>query len=206
MKPRISHIGEKYGMLTIVEELEDVTLSNGKVSRVMQCQCDCGVAKPIALYSVLCGNTSSCGCLFIEAITRHGRSGCDTYSSWKAMRQRCDNPNTARYMRYGGRGIGYCDRWDSFGNFFKDMGERPAGMSIDRIDSDLGYSKENCKWSTPKQQMNNMSRNKYITHNGTTKTYVEWSRALGGEDSLIKKRIRAGWANDKAVTTPVIKH
>lgn len=75
-----------------------------------------------------------------------------TYNSWRAMRGRCDDPNNERYCDYGGRGITYCDRWKEFSNFLEDMGERPKGKTLDRIDSEKNYYKENCKWSSPLEQ------------------------------------------------------
>lgn len=81
--------------------------------------------------------------------------GTSIYNIWKAMRQRCMNKNSFDYKWYGGRGITICDRWNVFNNFFEDMGHKPEGKSLDRIDNDFGYSPENCKWSTQKEQVNN---------------------------------------------------
>ena len=78
-----------------------------------------------------------------------------TYRSWESMRQRCNNKNATMYHRYGGRGISVCPRWNSFANFLEDMGERPSGATLDRVDNDAGYRKENCKWSTRKEQADN---------------------------------------------------
>jgi len=78
-----------------------------------------------------------------------------TYNSWRCLRQRCDNPNNPDYHNYGGKGITYCDRWNNFHNFLKDMGERPLGKTLDRIVNTKGYSPDNCKWSTPKEQAEN---------------------------------------------------
>jgi len=78
-----------------------------------------------------------------------------TYNSWRAMRARCQHSNASNYERYGGQGIKVCDRWQDFENFLSDMGERPEGKTLDRIDNNKGYEPGNCKWSTPKEQSQN---------------------------------------------------
>jgi len=92
---------------------------------------------------------------------RHGHYGSPTYVSWKKMKQRCSDPNDVGHPRYGGRGITVCERWlgpDGFVNFLADMGERPEGKTLDRIDPDGNYEPGNCRWATPKEQRANRSR------------------------------------------------
>ena len=113
---------------------------------------------------MLNGFTKSCGCLKREANRTHGhtsRTGnTPTYDSWKAMKFRCLNPKARFYRLYGGRGIKICDRWlHSFENFLEDMGERPAGLTLDRRDSNGNYEPQNCRWATPAEQVRNTSRN-----------------------------------------------
>ena len=123
------------------------------------CKCSCGTVKTVRGSSLRSGIVKSCGCLSRFKPT-HGMTGTPTYGSWKAMRARCLLPNNNRYKYYGGRGIVVCERWlNSFENFLSDMGERPTGMTIDRIDTDGNYEPSNCKWSTYSEQ--NLNRRSY---------------------------------------------
>ena len=124
-------------------------------------KCSCGNEKILALGNVVAGRTRSCGCLLKEQAringklhsTKHGMSNTPTYNSWQAMKDRChdlENPY------YGGRGITYCEEWEDFRNFFRDMGERPAEHTLDRINGDLNYCPENCRWATAQLQKLNV--------------------------------------------------
>lgn len=152
--PRIDMVGQKYGMLSVLSCLE--SRGSTKKERFYLCRCDCGKTKEIMGKNVRNGRTKSCGC--VRDVESHGLAKSPTYLSWVAMRQRCTNPNATGFERYGGAGITICKRWDSFTAFFKDMGERPVGMSLDRKNNARGYSKANCQWATAKQQANNRKK------------------------------------------------
>lgn len=132
--------------------------------------CSCGNIKIVRRDHVVNDHKIvSCGCYLKsirgKATITHGntrnRSPSLTYRSWQSMKRRCDNPKDIGYKYWGGRGITYCKRWNKFENFLKDMGERPLGKSIDRIDNDGNYEPSNCKWSTRSEQNKNQRRRRH---------------------------------------------
>lgn len=149
--------GQKFSRLTVVK----LAYINKHKTTMWECLCDCGNTTTVRGYCLRNGHTKSCGCLSKETLdalrTTHGRSRNDvTYTSWLNMNGRCNNPNIPEYQYYGGRGISVEDpRWELFENFLADMGERPDGTSLDRIDVERGYYKENCRWTTRDEQTYN---------------------------------------------------
>ena len=130
---------QKFGRLTVIKEA-----GRDKHRFVLwECLCDCGNICIVTGRRLRSGHTKSCGCLNKERITKHGMYKSDVYQSWKYMLYRCNNSKCANYKNYGGRGIKVCDRWHKFENFYEDMGERPIGLSIDRINNNNGYYKDN---------------------------------------------------------------
>jgi len=126
-----------------------------------------------------------------------------TYHSWRSLRNRCDNKHTWNYHRYGGSGVTYDSRWDFYDLFLEDMGERPDGKTLDRIDNTKGYFKENCRWATPSEQQKNRSCSMLITFNGITKNASDWALDLGMSKSAVWQRIvKYKWTVEKALTTP----
>jgi hypothetical protein len=119
------------------------------------------------------------------------------------MKTRCNNPNFVGHKDYGGRGITYCDRWEDFVSFFEDMGERPEGTSLDRIDNNGNYEPGNCRWATQVVQHNNKRSNQRITVNGFTRTAAHWARLLGVDRHVVLERLKLGWPEELAVTTPL---
>lgn len=130
----------------------------------------------------------------------HNVGAFSTYNSWRSMISRCKNPNDAAYHIYGGVGISVCDEWLDFFVFRNDMGERSAGMSIDRIDNSLGYSKANCRWATAKQQARNRTSNILIEYCGEIKCLTEWTEVLGLSYTMISQRIHSGMSPIDALT------
>lgn len=158
---RIELEGQRFGRLTVIEPAEKIKGRQWQYRVV----CDCGTERIIFGTNLRSGYTTSCGCLRREETGKrfatHGHSNprTPTYTSWMSMRMRCNNPNAPKYSIYGGRGITICDHWDSFENFLADMGERPEGTTLDRVNPDGNYEPANCRWATVKEQNNN-KRNK----------------------------------------------
>lgn len=153
--------GMRFGRLLVVRH--DHTCSSGAV---WLCRCDCGRDTLAMRGNLVRGGVTSCGCYREEHraanaahVARHGHAAkgrqTPTYFSWQAMNGRCRNPNTRWFYLYGGRGIKICKRWEVYENFLADMGERPPGTTLDRINPNKGYSPTNCRWATPTVQSAN---------------------------------------------------
>lgn len=128
-----------------------------------------------------------------------------TYNSWSNMVRRCTQPYHHKYYLYGAKGITVCDEWLDFSNFLRDMGERPEGKTLDRINGEIGYSKENCRWATPKEQQRNIKTNLMLTYNGITKTIADWADEYKIGRETLKYRIRSGWDLTLALTHKATK-
>ena len=127
----------------------------------------------------------------------HNKSKTKIYYVWCAMHERCSKTNSKKYKFYGARGIKVCARWDNFLNFTSDMGERPAGMTIERIHNDKDYSPENCRWASRKDQARNTRKTLFLTHNGETHCLSEWAEKLGIRPRTLWARTKAGWTADQ---------
>lgn len=182
--------GRKFGRLLAIEFVP----SPGKFSKFLF-RCDCGTEKLILAQSVISGATVSCGCYSKEASAArsrvHGHGGkrhTKTYKSWAGMMSRSEWGSHPSYSRYGANGIHVCDRWHDFRNFLEDMGERPPGTSIDRINGHLGYFKGNCRWASRKQQNLNTTRTIRISYNGRSVTADELCEELGVSKKALRSR------------------
>lgn len=194
--------GKKFGRLLLLHPTKQTKQGHW----IWLCQCDCGNQKEITGSNIVYGRTTSCGCVQRErastANKEHGLTGTTECRIWQAIKNRTSNRNGQDFDDYGGRGITVCERWsNSFQAFLDDMGERPDGMSLDRINNDLGYFKENCRWATKIEQMNNTRGNHRETFNGETRTIAEWSRATGIKQSKISRRLRRGWTIQRTLET-----
>lgn len=172
-------------------------------------RCACGRERVVAVSDYLRGKSlgcKQCGSVSVgNKNRRHGMFGTREYATWVAIIQRCTNPNLQTWDNYGGRGIRVCDRWlNSFEAFFEDMGPRPsAAHSIERVDNNLGYSPENCKWATPDEQGKNRRCNVFLTFRGETLCLEDWARRLGISSTALRYRLgRWKWPLEKALTTP----
>lgn len=198
--------GKKYGMLTAICYSHTI----GKVS-YYTFECECGAIKTISGQAVKRGGTISCGChrkaitrnaqkIAVSVNTTHGMTKTRTYRIWQNMKARCKYNSHPYYNNYGGRGIKVCKAWESsFESFVNDMGYAEDGMSIDRINNDLGYSKENCRWSTRQDQGENMR----ITKLFFGKTLKHWHGCGGQRPKTVHERIRTGWPPLPAIFTPI---
>jgi hypothetical protein len=133
----------------------------------------------------------------------HGKYGSPAYSSYHSMMNRCRNKKNNRFKHYGGRGISVSKEWKTFEKFYEDMGDRPEGTSLDRIDNSKGYSKENCRWATNIQQASNRRTVIFLTFKNKTLSLKAWSRELGMRYLTLYGRVKNGWTIEEAFQTPV---
>ena len=125
-----------------------------------------------------------------------------TRTAWQQMIARCYDPENHKYGGYGARGIRVCDRWICFRLFAEDVGNRPDGMTLNRIDNDGDYSPENCEWATYENQAQNRRDNSNLTFNGQTLCITEWARRLGVSREALRNRIQRGWSVEDAICRP----
>lgn len=202
MSKKVPMIGKRFGRLVVLEEA-------GHLGPFLafSCQCDCGNITVVRGLSLRSKNTTSCGCLQKETAgsvnKTHGMRQSTEYRIWSNMLSRCTNPNVECYERYGGRGISVSEDWKSFDKFYADMGKRPEGKTLDRIDSDGPYSKENCRWATVAEQNRNTRRTQLVTFRGETKCLKDWATDQGIAYNTLRKRyVIYNWPFEKALLTP----
>lgn len=209
----IEMAGLRFGRLTVLARAAN---ARGGAVR-WECVCDCGGKAVSAGYNLRRGGARSCGCLQRETVrgyahkahaarTKHGhcpKSGASPeHATWAAMLGRCSSPTNKQYPNYGGRGITVCERWLVFENFLSDMGERPAGLSLDRKNNDGNYEPGNCRWATLVEQNNNTRANRRIVYRGQEMTVAQAIRAaeLPTSPITIRRRLANGWPVERAFT------
>ncbi len=207
--------GERFGNLTAIEPI-------GKTKHneiIWKCQCDCGKQTEATGINLRRGHAKSCGCLKggfaskgkkksnlggkYTGVTKKSKR---LYRIWIGVKTRCYNPNSGNYKYYGEKGITVCDEWLHNFQAFYDWAMANGykdGLTLDRKDNSKGYSPDNCKWSTMKEQAQNTSQTLKLSYEGQTKTLSEWSDITGIPKNVLKQRIKYGWSAEKTLTTQV---
>jgi|GEM_PF-1200935 len=193
--------GRNFGRLSV----SSYAGTNTHNKATWSCNCECGVTVVVDTGALTSGNSKSCGCLAIDSLKArriHSGIGTKTYRIWQAMLNRCRNKRAPHYNNYGGRGVSVCAEWFEFTSFISDMGECPSGdYSIERVDNEEGYSKQNCKWATRQEQGRNKRNNRLISFNGETMILKDWADRIGIDQASLRERLEK-WPLDAALTKP----
>jgi hypothetical protein len=196
--------GQRFGRLVVLRQHPERSPSDRTVRWV--CQCDCGNVAVRHGTTLRKGEAVSCNCRQREVgpETRiHGKSNTSIYNIWQGMLSRCEDLKDRSYPRYGGRGISVCERWHEFANFYADMGDKPSGKTLDRINNDGNYEPGNCRWATPAEQARNTRRNVFVEFAGRRMILTDWAREAGIAPSVLGGRLRKGWTIERALTAPI---
>lgn len=198
---RDTSIGKRYGRLVIVDRVFNGTRT------MLHCKCDCG--QDTVTYTGFIGvKTNSCGCLKKETalkISTHRLSGTPTYKSWDSMKRRCYVEHSENYKSYGGRGIKVCEKWQKFSGFLEDMGVRPDGMTLDRIDVNGNYEASNCRWATSKQQADNKTNTRYFVYKNETYRLTDFAKICNINLSTLSSRYCRKSLTDKYIQNALDK-
>jgi len=207
MRTKIDVVNQRFGRLFVLRDSNPVRRASG-TERMSVCLCDCGKIKIVRNAHLKYGKILSCGCQNRDRATKHGCSKSKEYKKWSSMISRCVNQRNPKFFIYGGRGINVCERWKDFRNFFDDMGPCPAGMTLERMDNNLGYCPENCQWETRKHQQRNTRRNHVLTVRGETGCLSELCEKFNIPTGatgygLVLNRLRRGWSPERAFFEPI---
>lgn len=201
--------GKQFGQLTVIGLANPNTYP-----KYWKCLCECGNTKTVQGGNLKSGGVKSCGCFLkdpentnIKAAiaaakvvnTKHGKYGQRVHNIWSGMLNRCNNQFSKDFPEYGGRGITVSESWLIFENFYNDMGDPPEDCTLDRLDSDLGYCKSNCRWATKKTQARNRRNNRNFELAGETKTLAEWCEIYTVNYETVRARLRRGVPIEKAL-------
>ena len=205
--PRRNLVGETFGRWTVLAFAGYGDREQLSKNAMWSCVCECGTKRDVLGRNMIYGLTKACGCVSSEMTTRrnktHGMSESVEYTAWVSMWGRVRAKEGDKdFARYGGRGIACCDRWKSFEAFYEDMGPRPPGHSIDRIDNDLGYSPENCRWTTAKRQARNRVSSRIVSAFGESLPLADWAERFGVQYQMLWARIFVlNWSPEEALTS-----
>lgn len=192
--------GKRFGRLTVIGKSSEQKATH---HIFWECLCDCGETKFVRVDHLNGGFIKSCGCLKKEVNFRHGYVGTPIYKHWLSMLQRCTNPKHVSWPNYGGRGITVCPEWSIFENFLRDMPGFEPGKSLERIDVNKGYSKDNCTWIDLKLQRLNTRRSIKITINGETKVLSEWCEIFNVSYRVAYHRFKKGFSLEEVFNQPM---
>ncbi len=199
-------IGSRYSMLTVFAEFGKKTLPSGQKIRVVRCVCDCGNYTDVIVAHLVRNRIKSCGCL---TKTKKGESNTTLHRRWKSIIERCYMDSRTSSI-YRDRGIAVCDEWKDF-FVFKEWALKNGykhHLQIDRIDNEKGYSPDNCRYVTSKENCNNRRITQYVMYHGERLpfTYIMDKKGITlGSQTTIRGRIKRGWSHDDAIDTPIKK-
>jgi hypothetical protein len=192
--------GENFGRLTA----HNVVGRNRHNQLLWHCTCECGREKEVLGFLLRRGDVQSCGCLHKDAVrafcVTHDMSGTPIYAVWRSMMQRCYDKNSHAYQRYGGRGINVCERWQNFLGFYSDMGDRPEGMSLERVDNNGDYCLENVIWASAKTQARNRRSTVFLEFKSQRKSMAEWAEEFDMKIQTLWARVNRGLSVEEALT------
>ena len=194
--------GQRFGKLVAIDRVGN---RPGYHQAVWLFRCDCGTEKTSFGYNVVHNGVTSCGCARTDKEPHliHGMSHTPEHNTWLGMKKRCQNKNSKAFKDYGGRGIDVCPQWEDFKTFYRDMGDRPEGTTLERKNNDLGYSKANCIWATRKEQVRNRRTTTFYEHNGVTLSLQGWAETAGISYKLIWARYKSGKRGDVLLSSKV---
>lgn len=192
-----------FGLWTVLDE----------IGKRWLCRCECGTVRRVVRFDLSSGRSKNCGCVrrvtaakaAAEASKTHGMENSPEYRIWVDMRRRCYNPKRPDYRNYGARGITVCEEWrEDFAAFYRDMGPRPDGKTLDRLNNDGPYEKRNCVWATATSQARNRRTSRTVEINGERMTLVEAAEKFGIPYNSLRNRFHTlGWPIERAVSEPI---